>query len=110
MNRLARVLLALSVFSVLALPARAGEGKVDINKASVEELDRLPGIGPSLAQRIVEFRKQNGPFHRVEDLLNVRGIGPKSFEPLRDKVMVSDVGKGAAPGGEAGKSAKAESK
>jgi competence ComEA-like helix-hairpin-helix protein len=90
MNRVARGFAAFLLLFAFTLPVLATETKVDINKASVEELDRLPGIGPALAQRIVEFRKQNGSFHKVEDLLNVRGIGPKSFEPLRDKVTVGE--------------------
>lgn len=57
---------------------------VDINHASVQELDTVPGIGPALAQRIVAFRKANGPFARVEDLTRVPGIGPKTLESMKD--------------------------
>lgn len=57
---------------------------VDINHASVEELDTVPGIGPALAQRIVAFRRTNGPFARVEDLTRVPGIGPKTLESMRE--------------------------
>lgn len=67
----------------LAGPARCAEGKVNINQASVEELALLPRIGPSVAQRIVEFREENGPFQQLEDLLLVRGVGEKTFERLR---------------------------
>lgn len=56
---------------------------VDINHASAEELDTVPGIGPALAQRIVAFRKANGPFARVEDLTRVPGIGPKTLEAMK---------------------------
>ena len=61
---------------------------VDINAATVDQLTALPGIGPSLARRIVAFREEHGPFRRVEDLLKVRGIGEKSFQKLRARVRV----------------------
>lgn len=64
------------------------EAKININTASAEELTALPGIGPSYAQRIVEHREKNGPFKKVEDLLNVRGIGEKTFEKIRDRLTV----------------------
>ena len=54
--------------------------KVNINKASVDELSTLKRIGPSYAQRIVDYRKQNGPFEKPEDIMKVRGIGIKTFE------------------------------
>jgi len=61
---------------------------VNINKAGVEELMSLPGIGPKIAQRIVEYRTQHGPFKRKEELLNVQGIGPKKFERLKDRITL----------------------
>ena len=61
---------------------------VAINTATAPELERLPGIGPVLAQRIVEYREQFGPFQRVEDLLEVEGIGPSKLESLQDQVLV----------------------
>jgi competence protein ComEA len=66
----------------------APEAKININTASADELTTLPGIGPSYAQRIVEHREKNGPFKRVEDLLNVRGIGDKTFERIKDRITV----------------------
>ncbi len=62
--------------------------QISINTASAPELERLPGIGPVLAQRIVEYREQNGPFQRLEDLLDVEGIGPSKLENLQDYVRV----------------------
>lgn len=62
---------------------------VDLNRASAEELTAVPGIGKALAQRIVDFREQHGPFARVEDLMKVKGIGEKSFEKIRPHVTVS---------------------
>jgi competence protein ComEA len=61
---------------------------VDVNRATVEELVAVPGIGEALARRIVEFRSKNGPFERVDDLLKVRGIGEKSLEKLRPHLRV----------------------
>ena len=58
--------------------------KININKASVEELSTLKRIGPSYAQRIVDYRKQNGPFEKPEDIMKVRGIGVKTFEANKD--------------------------
>ncbi len=78
-----------------ALPARGGAvsvktpvGKININTASVEELDALPGIGPALGQRIVEYRTQNGSFESTQDLKKVRGIGDKMFEEMQDLITV----------------------
>ena len=63
-------------------------GVVNINRASVTELDALPGVGPSTAQAIVAYRTTNGPFSSPEDLLNVKGIGPSKFEAMRKLVGV----------------------
>lgn len=62
--------------------------QVDLNAATAEELERLPEIGPSLAQRIIEYRRTLGRFQRAEELLQVPGIGPKTYEALRDHVTV----------------------
>jgi competence protein ComEA len=64
--------------------------KININTASVEELDRLPGIGRTKAQAIVEYRSQNGSFKRLEDLEKVKGIKAGSFGKLKDHVKLSD--------------------
>lgn len=61
---------------------------IDINAADARVLDRLPGIGPAMAKRIVEYRDRYGPFGRTEDLLKVKGIGPKKFEQLRQFIIV----------------------
>ena len=80
---------ALSILAFAAAPARAAESKVNINTASVEQLQLLPRIGPSVAQRIVEHRKSNGQFKTAEDLMLVRGIGEKSFETLKPYLAIS---------------------
>jgi competence protein ComEA len=64
--------------------------KIDINRAETWLLEALPGIGEVLAQRIVDYRSENGPFRRIEDLLNVSGIGPATFEQIKDFITVSD--------------------
>ncbi|NPV29263.1 MAG: ComEA family DNA-binding protein [Firmicutes bacterium] len=65
------------------------QGKVNLNTASAAELDaRLPGIGPTLAQRIVDYRASHGPFRSIEDLQNVSGIGPRRFEQIKDLVTI----------------------
>jgi len=61
-------------------------GPLDLNRATPEELERLPGIGPALARRIVEHRATRGPFRRVEDLVEVPGIGPATLEQLRERI------------------------
>lgn len=63
-------------------------GQVNINTAGQAELETLPGIGPALAQRIIDYRTRNGPFRAPEDLKNVSGIGDKRFEDLKDLVTV----------------------
>jgi competence protein ComEA len=69
-------------------PAGSATGKVNINTASAAELDALPGIGPSYAERIVAYRESNGPFAQIEDIQNVPGIGPVTFEQIRDLITV----------------------
>ena len=68
----------------------SGDELVDINNASLDELDSLPGIGPTIAQRIIDYRDDNGPFARIEDIVNVPGIGSATFEEIQDLIMVED--------------------
>jgi competence protein ComEA len=63
-------------------------GPVDLNTATPEQLDQLPGIGPVTAQKILGWRQQNGRFHSVEELQEVDGIGPKTFADLQPLVTV----------------------
>lgn len=65
-----------------------GEEKININRASAEELEALPGIGPVLAARIVAYREEHGPFRSVEDLLRIPGIGPATLERIREMITV----------------------
>ena len=62
--------------------------KININTASVEELAALPGIGPQLAQRIVDHREQHGPFTDIRQITQVSGIGDKIFERIKDRITV----------------------
>jgi competence protein ComEA len=62
--------------------------QVNLNTATAAELTALPGIGVTMAQRIVAFREQHGKFQRLEDLAKVRGIGRRKIEVLRDRVIV----------------------
>ncbi len=71
-----------------AVPSTGVPALVDINQATVADLDRLPGIGPSTARAIVDHRTRNGPFASVDDLLAVRGIGPAKLAELRALVRV----------------------
>lgn len=64
------------------------ENKVNINTANVNELDNLPGIGPSLAQRIIEYREENGNFKSIEELQNVKGIGDTKYSDIKDIVTI----------------------
>lgn len=63
-------------------------GLININTASIELLETLPGIGPAKASAIVQYRQQHGAFQRLEDLLNVKGIGPATFESIKNLVTV----------------------
>ena len=68
--------------------AAAPDAKIDINAATLEQLETLPRVGPAMAQRILDWRTQNGRFASVEDLKNVTGIGDKTFADLKDLVVV----------------------
>jgi competence protein ComEA len=63
---------------------------VNINTASIAELDTLPGIGPTTAQKIIDYREQNGLFRSIEDIINVSGIGPATYERLKDLITVGN--------------------
>jgi competence protein ComEA len=70
--------------------AKAASGVVvNINTASASELDALPGIGAKTAALIVEYRQKNGPFKKLEDLMNVRGIGEKNFLKLKPQITIA---------------------
>lgn len=68
--------------------AGAQDGKININKADENELQNLPGIGPSKAASIIQYRQENGLFQNIEDLKKISGIGDKTFEKLKDSISV----------------------
>lgn len=70
-------------------PSVQPQAPVNLNTATKADLEKLPGIGPSMAQRILDYRQKNGAFKKVEELMNVQGIGEKSFLQLRTLVTVT---------------------
>ena len=70
------------------LPAPGAGGLLNINTATQAELETLPGIGPVTAQHIIEYRQANGPFPDIEAIQDVPGIGPKTFEEIKDLISV----------------------
>lgn len=92
MNRSRRLIgsVILAGLVLAALPTFAAEArKVNINTADAAQLALLPRVGPSVAQKIVDFRKENGPFKSAEDLMLVQGIGEKTFQLLKPYLAVS---------------------
>ncbi|MCX6544300.1 MAG: helix-hairpin-helix domain-containing protein [Acidobacteria bacterium] len=100
-NRLCVLVLTLFVlvpaWTAVADPRPAQDTKssgvvlVNLNTATLEQLDRLPGVGPKTAGLIIEYRQKNGGFKKIEDLMNVRGIGEKGFLKLRTLITVTPV-------------------
>lgn len=74
--------------SAVGIPSAPNQGKVNINTADSATLQTLDGVGESTAQRIIDDRKENGPFATPEDLMRVSGIGEKKFEALKDSIYV----------------------
>ena len=90
---LARVLsdgeqLQVPLLGELAPAGDEQSGKVNLNTATLEQLETLPRVGPALAQRILDWRESNGRFSAIEDLMSVTGIGDKTFEGMRELVTV----------------------
>lgn len=80
--------LLLATSSPLLQANQDGATKVNINTAGVEQLRTLPRIGKKVALRIIDFRKKNGPFKRIEGLLKIKGIGEKTFVRLKDRITI----------------------
>ena len=92
-----RLYIALTLFliiivgMILAQALRAHEvEKININQASAGELIQLKGIGPKLAERIVQYREEHGPFRVPEDIMKVKGIGPKKWEANKHQITVKE--------------------
>jgi len=77
-------------------PSPAPAAIVNLNTATSKDLATLPGIGAKTAERIIEYRQKNGPFKKIEELMNVQGIGEKSFLKLKPQLTVAT--KPAGPG------------
>jgi len=69
----------------------APQTPVNLNTATKADLEKLPGIGPSMAQRILDYRQKNGSFKKIEELMNIQGIGEKSFLKLRPLLIVTPI-------------------
>ncbi len=84
-----------------AAPEAQGEQveRIDLNRASAVELETLPGVGPRTAELIIAYRNENGGFKKIEDLMNVRGIGERSFLRLRPLVSVGEAEAASNAGG-----------
>jgi competence protein ComEA len=81
-------MVALILLAPAQLGAQGKESKININTASVLELQELPRIGEQVARRIVDYREKNGKFKRIEELMKIKGIGEKTFLQLKDRVTV----------------------
>ena len=88
-KRLVLLCVAVAMVMIYIGPVWAADAeKINLNKATVQELVQLKGIGQKYAQRIVDFREKNGPFKKTEDLMNVPGIGIKILEKNKDRIVV----------------------
>jgi len=100
------LLIVLSIVALAALPGAAQDktasakssaakaaptpsAPININTATQAQFESLPGLGPKVAERILEYRQKNGPFKKVEDLMNVKGIGEKSFLKLKPLLTIT---------------------
>jgi competence protein ComEA len=84
-----KIVMCILVISLLVAPVflMAAE-KINLNTATLEELMTLDRIGPQYAQRIIDYRDTYGPFEKIEDIMKVKGIGPKTFEANKDRLTV----------------------
>ncbi|BAU22722.1 hypothetical protein THC_0324 [Caldimicrobium thiodismutans] len=78
------------LFLFFAFIPLLAQNKIDLNKATLEELKKVPGIGEVIAKNIIEYREKEGPFKNIEDLKKIKGIGEKKLELLRNYLTVGD--------------------
>lgn len=90
MKRKAKVFIFFIVLGLIftSIMSATAEQKLDINTASVEQLQTLPGIGSVIAQNIVNYRQTHGAFEKIEDIMKIKGIGQKKFEKIKDLITV----------------------
>ena len=97
-----RILMAALVAIALSAPALSAQSKtpapkpaataaapVNLNTATAEQLATIPGVGPKMAERIIDYRQKNGGFKKIEDLMNVSGVGEKSFLKMKPLITVT---------------------
>jgi len=70
-------------------PAATAAAPVNLNTATAEQLATIPGVGPKMAERIIDYRQKNGGFKKVEDLMNVSGVGEKSFLKMKPLITIT---------------------
>ena len=85
-----KILFLVFLFLFFLSSFSCSQNKIDLNKATAEELESLPGIGPKIAKNIIEYREKFGPFKSVEELLEVKGIGPKKLKRLKKYLKVEE--------------------
>ncbi len=86
------VALLMDQASTATVPKRSHQGPLDLNRATDRDFDALPGVGPKLAERIMEYRQSVGMFHSLDELRAVKGLGKKTFERIRPLVTVTPDG------------------
>jgi comEA protein len=90
------IVLVFVLMSVLAVPSHSQDAsvkKIDINSASVQELQKLPQIGAAVAQRIVDYRGKHGKFTKIEEIMKVKGIGEKTFLKIKPLIKIGQESK-----------------
>jgi competence protein ComEA len=95
------LVLTSALMLVLAVPAHSQDNsakKIDINSASVQELQKLPQIGAAVAQRIVDYREKHGKFSKIEEIMKVKGIGEKTFLKIKPLITVGQESKAKKKG------------
>jgi len=81
--------LILTPVTALAQKGKAASTeKVNLNTATIEQLQTLPGIGPAMAKRVIEYRTKVGKFNKIEEIINVKGIGEKKFQKIKDRLLI----------------------
>ncbi|MDY0221453.1 MAG: helix-hairpin-helix domain-containing protein [Desulfobacterium sp.] len=89
-KRFVVLIVAAVVLLFFTLPAMGAEDKVNINTATLEELATLKGVGTKYAERIIEYRTNVGEFKEPQDIMKVKGVGPKTFEDNKAVIVVKD--------------------